>query len=223
MQFSSSVAIALESASHHPLEASPTNVEDIRLIGITMRYGRDQEIFGEGEGANHVYKVLCGAVRGFRVLADGRRQISEFYLPGDVFGFEAGLERRASAEALTDTTLVVARRAGLSGESDGEIERSLWRAAVAELRRSRDHVLTLGRRSASERVATFLVDLAERIGEGESVELPMSRQDIADYLGLTIETVSRTLTQFQVAGLIRLANCRDVHILRPQGLEELCD
>ena len=91
--------------------------------------------------------------------------------------------------------------------------------AVAELRRSRDHVLTLGRRSASERVATFLVDLAERIGEGESVELPMSRQDIADYLGLTIETVSRTLTQFQVAGLIRLANCRDVHILRPQGLE----
>jgi CRP-like cAMP-binding protein len=188
-----------------------------------MRFARGQEICGEGERAEHVFRVVRGAVRGFRVLADGRRQIAEFYLPGDVFGFEAGRERRASAEALADSVVVVARRPAMGDDGDPAMTRQLWRLAVAELRRSQDHVLTLGRRSASERVASFLVDLAERIGEGGAVELPMSRQDIADYLGLTIETVSRTLTQFQVLGLIRLEGSRLVRLLRPGALAEFCE
>ena len=222
--YSSSLAV---SASHAASPAFPTPAsmaEDIPLVGLAARYGRGQEIFGDGERADRVYKVVRGAVRGFRVLADGRRQISEFYLPGDVFGFEAGLDRRSSAEALAENTLiVVARRSALAGEGDGALERQLWRLAVAELRRSQDHVLTLGRRSASERLASFLVDLAERIGMDEILELPMSRQDIADYLGLTIETVSRTLTQFQAAGLIRLSGCRRVRIMRPAALADLCE
>lgn len=196
--------------------------DEIRLIGVTMHVSRDQEVFGEGEPADQVYKVVRGAVRGFRVLSDGRRQICDFYLPGDVFGIEPSDEHRITAEALTDTVLIVARRSALGDENDGAASRRLWALAMNELRRSQDHALTLGRRSASERVANFLVDMAERLGGGESLELPMSRQDIADYLGLTIETVSRTLTQLQVSGLIKLAGCRSIHLRKPRALTELC-
>jgi CRP/FNR family nitrogen fixation transcriptional regulator len=205
-----------------PPSAVPTESEGIRLIGMTMHLVRDQEVFGEGEPADHVYKVVRGAVRGFRVLSDGRRQICDFYLPGDIFGIEQGAEHRITAEALTDTILVVARRSILGHENDGIAARRLWGLAMIELRRSQDHALTLGRRSAGERVAGFLVDMADRIGDGEHAELPMSRQDMADYLGLSIETVSRTLTQMQISGLIKLAGCRSIHLRKPRVLAELC-
>ncbi len=223
MQLSSTLGAAVRLPLPGGPAAPTAKADEIRLIGVTMGFDRGQEICGEGERADHVYKVVSGAVRGFRVLADGRRQISEFYLPGDLFGYEAGLERRASAEALADTVLVVARRSALADDTDGALARQLWRLAMAELQRSQEHVLTLGRRSASERVASFLVDLAERLGDADDFELPMSRQDIADYLGLTIETVSRTLTQFQVSGLIKLAGCRKVRITRPAALADLCE
>jgi CRP/FNR family transcriptional regulator, nitrogen fixation regulation protein len=196
--------------------------EGIRLIGMTTHVMRDQEVFGEGEPADHVYKVVRGAVRGFRVLSDGRRQICDFYLPGDIFGIERGAEHRIAAEALTDTILVVARRSSLGDDGAGVMAQRLWNLAMIELGRSHDHALALGRQSAGERVAGFLVDMADRIGDGETVQLPMSRQDIADYLGLTIETVSRTLTQLQISGLIALAGCRSIHLSKPRALAELC-
>ena len=87
--------------------------EGIRLIGVTVHLSRDQEVFGEGEPADQVFKVVRGAVRCFRVLSDGRRQICDFYLPGDIFGIEPGADRRTTAEALTDTVLVAARRSTL--------------------------------------------------------------------------------------------------------------
>lgn len=201
---------------------SPTEPDDIRLIGITMSVSRDQEIFGEGEPADQVFKVVKGTVRSFRLLSDGRRQICDFYLPSDVFGIELGADHRTTVEALTDTVLVVARRSTLGDEDDAGANRRLWRQAMKALQRSQDHAVTLGRRSASERLANFLVDMAARLGGGEALELPMSRQDIADYIGLTIETVSRTLTQFQILGLIRLAGCRSVQIQKPRTLAELC-
>ncbi len=198
-------------------------ISDIRLIGLTMHFSRDQEIYGEGEPAGEVYRVVSGAVRSLRVLCDGRRQICDFYLPGDLFGVEAGVDRRATAEALTDSMIVVARRSALVDELDGGASaRRLWALAVADLQRSQDHVLTLGRRAAGERVASFLVDLAARLGAADGLELPMSRQDIADYLGLTIETVSRTFTQLQGAGLIKMAGCRSIRLCRPRALEALC-
>jgi len=215
-------ALAPRSLYGAPPPAAPSEPEGIRLIGVTTHFMRDQEVFGECEPADHVYRVVRGAVRGFRVLSDGRRQICDFYLPGDIFGIERGAEHRITAEALTDTMLVVARRSALGHEGDGAMARSLWDLAMIELRRCQDHTLTLGRRSAGERVAGFLVDMAERIGDGENVELPMSRQDIADFLGLTIETVSRTLTQLQIAGLITLAGCRSIHLRKPRALAELC-
>lgn len=205
-----------------PPTATMPEADDIRLLGATLHVSRDQEVFGEGEPADQVYKVVRGAVRGFRVLSDGRRQICDFYLPGDVFGIEPSGEHRTTAEALTDTVLVVARRSALGDEADATAARRLLHHFMAALQRSQDHAVTLGRRSAGERVANFLVDMAERIGGDDLLELPMSRQDIADYLGLTIETVSRTLTQFQVSGLIKLAGCRSVHIRRPRALADLC-
>jgi CRP/FNR family nitrogen fixation transcriptional regulator len=194
--------------------------EEIKLTGALRSFGRDQEVFGEGEPADYVYKVASGAVRSFRILADGRRQIAEFHLAGDVFGIELDAVRCVAAEALADTVLVVARRSQLLAEqANGP---ALWRKACADLRRSQDHALTLGRRSASERVAAFLLEMAERTDASEVLDLPMSRQDIADYLGLTIETVSRTITGLQAEGLIDAHGCRRIRLTDKAGLAELC-
>lgn len=196
-----------------------TRADDVfPLIGAARSFGRDQPVYGEGDAADCVYKVVSGAVRAVRLLADGRRQIADFYLPGDIFGVELGERRRAAAEALGETVLLVARRASLAARPDGS-----WRLALAELQRSQDHVLTLGRRSASERVASFLIEIAERLDVGRAFDLPMSRQDMADYLGLTIETVSRSLTQLQAEGLVALSGARHVRLPRPDALAELCE
>ena len=160
-------------------------------------------------------------MRSFRLLSDGRRQITHFFLPGDIFGVEFGCERRAGAEALCDTVVIVARRSAIASDADQSMR--LWRLTVGELQRREDHVLTLGRRSATERLASFLIDLADRLGADDEFELPMSRQDIADYLGLTIETVSRTLTQLQAQRLVGLQGCRRVRFVDREALEELCE
>jgi CRP-like cAMP-binding protein len=206
--------------SHPAPHGAPDRDDEIKLIGVAKSFTRDQEIYGEGEAADFVYKVVSGAVRSMRLLADGRRQITGFHLAGDVFGVEIGVDRRASAEALTDAVVIVARRATLTEIDQGA---RLWRHALAELDRSRDHVLTLGRRSAAERVASFLVEMAERTHAGGELTLPMSRQDMADFLGLTIETVSRTLTKLQADGLIEIRCCRVVRLRRPNALAELCE
>jgi len=214
--------LAIACPSFAPARSTePSAPDDIRLVGVTKSFGRDQVIYGEGDPADLVYKVISGGVRTFRVLADGRRQISDFYLPGDVFGVELDAERRSGAESICETMLLVARRSAVA-EDPAQGQR-LWRHALRELRRSQDQALTLGRRSASERVASFLLDLAQRLGRGDEFELPMSRQDMADYLGLTIETVSRTVTQMQGGGLIGLTGCRHVRLMRRGALAELCE
>jgi CRP/FNR family nitrogen fixation transcriptional regulator len=194
---------------------------DIKLIGFTKSFARDQEVYGEGDRADLFYKVVSGAVRSYRVLADGRRQISGFHLPGEMFGVELDAEHRSAAEALIDTVLVIGRRSAVVDDPDQGS--CLWRHALGELQRTQCHMMTLGRRTAVERVACFLLELAERLRAGIVLELAMSRQDIADYLGLTIETVSRTLSRLQTEGFIKLAGCRQVRIARPAALLALCD
>jgi len=191
--------------------------------GACPRFARDEEIFGEGESADYVYQVMSGAVRTYRILRDGRRQIDEFHFAGDYFGLELGEAHRITAEAMTDATIRMIRRGALSDLASrrGDAARAILRLTAEGLQRSQDHVLMLGRRSACERVAGLLLDIAERTHAKAELDVPMSRQDMADYLGLTIETVSRTLTSLQDEGLIALPTVRHVVLQDRRALERM--
>jgi CRP/FNR family nitrogen fixation transcriptional regulator len=171
------------------------------------------EIYAQGEKAGSVYQVEFGAVRVYRLLADGRRQISAFHLAGETFGFEADVKHHFFAEAINATAVRVCRFAVGSDSS-----RQLLPLALKGLCRAQEHLLVVGRQNAIERVAAFLVDMAERQGGLRQVELPMSRMDIGDYLGLTIETVSRVLTRLKDKGVIRLINLRNIEIIKQDVL-----
>ena len=153
---------------------------------------------------------------------DGRRQIGEFYLPGDIFGHEVGSEHSFSAEAITDAKVIVIKRSAVEALAarDNEVARQLWAMTGRELQRMQEHILLLIK-TAQERVAGFLLEMAERIKSTNEVELPMSRQDIADYLGLTIETVSRTLTILENSAAIALPSSRRIVLRNRAALRRL--
>ena len=192
------------------------------LMGAPMPFARNVEIYGEDEPAEYLYKVISGAVRTYRVLHDGRRQIGAFLLPGDMFGLEAGPTHGTSAEAVANSVVLVIKRSAVLAlaERDPEAARQLWTLTAQELARAQNHMVLLVR-NAQERIASFLLEMAERVSGGDSVELPMSRQDIADYLGLTIETVSRTLTQLEAEAAIALPTSRRVVLRNRSILSEL--
>lgn len=189
----------------------------IEMMGAPMPFARNSEIYGENEPAEYLYKVVSGAVRTYKVLNDGRRQIGAFYLPDDIFGLEVGDEHSTSAEAVADSKVLVIKRSALVAlaSRDNEVARQLWSMAADELQRAQDHIMLLIK-TAQERVAGFLLEMAARKAGTSEVELPMSRQDIADYLGLTIETVSRTLTQLENSGVIAVPSSRRI-VLRSRG------
>ena len=192
------------------------------MMGSQMRFGRNVEIYGEGEPAEYLYKVVSGAVRTYKVLADGRRQIGAFYLPGDIFGLEAGDEHAFSAEAVSDSQVLVIKRSAVMdlAARDSSVAQQLWTVTGRELQRAQEHVLLLIK-SAQERVAGFLVEMAKRAPGASTIQLAMSRQDIADYLGLTIETISRTLTQFEKSAAIALPTSRQIEIRNRAALARL--
>jgi CRP/FNR family nitrogen fixation transcriptional regulator len=194
------------------------------LSGAAMPFARNAEIYGEDEPADYAYRVVRGAVRICKLLSDGRRQIEAFHLPGDIFGIELGGSHRFTAEAVSDCVVLLVRRGALTGFAtrDAEAARELWALATRALERAQEHVLLLGRKTAQERVASFLLDLPGACGgRAGTVEIPMSRQDIADYLGLTIETVSRTMTAFETGGLIGLHGARQVELRDRPALRAL--
>ena len=175
--------------------------------GMQIVLAKGEELFAEGDEAEFFYQVVSGAIRSYKLLSDGRRQIDAFHLRGDIFGLEAGSNHRFSAEAVGGATVIGYRRSRLSAliEDDAAFRDRIMTATLRSLERAQDHMLLLGRKTAQEKMATFLLDMAERLSkDDEHFELPMQRSDIADHLGLTIETVSRTLTQFARSGLIRL-------------------
>jgi CRP/FNR family transcriptional regulator, nitrogen fixation regulation protein len=192
------------------------------LPGTTMRFKRNSEIYGEGEPATYVYKLISGTVRTSKVLSDGRRQIGAFYHPGEIFGIEAADDHTFCAEAITDATVLVIKRSALdaAAQCDGQVARELWSATARELARAQNHLLLLIQ-TAKERVAGFLLEMADREPGSSAVELPMSRQDIADYLGLTIETVSRTLTQLEIKAAIELPRSRHIVLRNRAALARL--
>ena len=181
------------------------------LMGATMAYARNSEIFGEGEPAEYLYRVISGSVRTYKILRDGRRQVGGFYLPGDIFGLEFSDDHTLSAEAIGNTKVLVVKRTALNALADhnASIAQQLFALTGHELRRVQDRILLLIK-SAEERVAGFLLEMAERASGSNIVELPMSRQDIADYLGLTIETVSRTLSSLETAAAIDVPTYRRI-------------
>ena len=195
----------------------------MQRLGLKMTFAKDEEIYAQDEDCDFIYQVVSGAVRTTRLMSDGRRQIGEFYYAGELFGLEPGPEHRFSAEALCDATVLVLKRTALKTfAGDGELDRAIWEATTRELERAQGHLLLLGRKTACEKVATFLMDLAER-GRTESVSLPMSRQDMADYLGLTIETVSRMVSQLQNNDVVEFAGCRQFKVRNRPALARLAE
>jgi CRP/FNR family transcriptional regulator, nitrogen fixation regulation protein len=195
------------------LDGSPA----LRINLNEFSYRKGSEIFGEKEPADYVYQVTSGAVRSYKLLSDGRRQIGAFHLDGDIFGLEIGTEHRFTAEAIVDTTVRLMKRRSLQlvAESDVKVARNLLNMTTSNLRHAEDHMLLLGRKTSLERVAAFLIEMDRRIAAGV-LALPMCRRDIADYLGLTLETVSRALSRLHDLGVLDFIGNNQRHIV-------LCD
>jgi CRP/FNR family nitrogen fixation transcriptional regulator len=192
-------------------------------VGIPMTFARNAEICGEAEPSGSIYMVVSGMVRISKLLPDGRRQISAFHTPGDLFGFEPDEVRHFSAEAVVQTKVVAFKWQSLITASvrSGAFIRELLHVTMKGLRHTQEQLLLLGRKNALERVAAFLLEMAERSGKTGVVELAMARHDIADYLGLTLETVSRMFAELKALGVIGLDGARRVHVLDSERLVAL--
>jgi CRP/FNR family nitrogen fixation transcriptional regulator len=193
------------------------------LVASEFCYKKDAEIYGEEEPAEYVYQVVRGAVRGYKLLSDGRRQIGAFHLPGDVFGLESGPIHRLTAEAIIDTTVRLIKRRSLeqAATSDVYILRGLLNMTTGSLKHAEDHMLLLGRKTAMERVATFLLEMDRRLAVAGMMALPMCRRDIGDYLGLTLETVSRALSQLHEQDVLGFSGARQIVLRNRQRLRTM--
>ena len=226
MALSQSALRGLSSSSDVAQRAAP-EFQGLVGIGITIQATRGQTIVLEGDLCGHCFRLLTGAVHLYKGTADGRRQLIDFLVAGDCFGL-LGACYSYSVEAITHTTLVKTPRATLAAamhERPALADRLIVLAA-AELARAHEHMLLLGRKNAQEKVASLLVELARRIGADETrpaFRLPISRQEMADHLGLTIETVSRTMTRLKEEGLIRLPTPHHVVLLHPAELAALAE
>jgi len=191
-----------EAAASPPIPPRPT----------VISAARDDEIVAQDDKADYCYLVLSGCARTVRLMQDGRRQVGEFLFAGDVFGWDALDSHDFGVEAVTPVVLHRYSRRSFVAFADSHIDLCRWireltsRQACA----GRAHMILLGRMTASERIASFLLEMAERMQPDASahIELPMSRADIADYLGLTIETVSRRLTQLRLDGTITVQGAK---------------
>ena len=197
------------------------------IVASEFSYKKDEEIYGEDEPAEYVYQVISGAVRSYKLMSDGRRQIGAFHLPGDVFGLESGSIHRLATEAIVDTTVRLVKRRSLekAADTDVKLAHRLWAITAGELRHAEDHMLLLGRKTAMERVATFLLEMDRRLAVTGMMALPMCRRDIGDYLGLTLETVSRALSQLQSQGILGFSGARQIQLRSRDRLRDMdaCD
>ena len=193
------------------------------VVASEFSYRKDEEIYGEGEPSEYIYQIISGAVRTYKLLSDGRRQIGAFHLPGDVFGLDPGSEHRLTAEAIAETTVRLMPRRSLekAAASNVQVARNHWTMTASDLRHAEDHMLLLGRKTAMERVATFLLEMDRRLARAGMMALPMCRRDIGDYLGLTLETVSRALSQLNDDGILMLSSARQIALRNRQRLSAM--
>jgi CRP/FNR family transcriptional regulator, anaerobic regulatory protein len=201
-----------------------------RCLGGTQKLMAGEPLFHEGDQARQVYTLTAGSLKLYKLLPDGRRHVTGFMFPGDFLGITMDDEHAFSAESLEESRLCRFPRSRFDEFVDqhSPMERELYRLAAHELAAAQQQMVLLGRKTAAERLASFLLDLAardERASGSRSafVRLPMSRADIADYLGLTKETVSRVLALLKKQRLVRLEALDVVQILDRDGLAELAD
>lgn len=193
----------------------PANV--IQGPASTHDYSAGEEIYAQGERAGALYEIRYGTVRLYRLLSDGRRQVVAFYFAGETFGFETDGVHGFFAEAICDTGV---RRVMTSANNN--VSPQVLALALRGMVRAQQHLLVVGRQCAVEKLGAFLLDLAERQDGPARIDLPMSRVDIGDYLGLTIETVSRSFSKLKAAGIVKLHNTRSVELLKPEKLRSMC-
>jgi CRP-like cAMP-binding protein len=198
----------------------------LRSASARVLHGREH-VFFEGDAKDHIYQVEKGTVCLYKTLPDGRRQIVDFAYPGDLIGLGAPGEHVFSAQAITLTRLrcMPANMLHELAQHDPKVGMQLYRALSEQLLAARDLLLTVGQRNATERLAALLVALSRRNerGDGDAgrITLPMTRADIADFLSLTIETVSRTFTKLRQSGIIELVQSQLVVIHDRDALERL--
>ena len=201
----------------------PKAAEEFDLIGTEVAFPRKCLLYIEGESSTYLYKIVSGVARSYRMTADGRRQIVAFHVPGDLFGYEVGDTHRLSAEAATDMRVRRIKPASLLNIAgrDDDVAQQLWLNISREIRRNQDHILQLGK-AAPARVVSFLLEMAGRMPSADASALSLSRRDIADYLDIRIETVSRTLTHLARSGAIALS-FHDIIIRNRTLLTQLLD
>jgi len=204
-----------------------TNARFPHADSTVSHYAPGEEVVGEGDPAENYFMVVKGVFRSVKVTRDGRRQIFAFYMPGDMCGLEPGATYDLTIEAVNAGSMAVISRVACRARMnrDPQFNAAVFDGATRALALSVDHMTMVGRSSAEERLAWFLKMLRDRASapgrQPPTVELVMQRQDIADYLGLTIETVSRTFTHMKDRGLIALPTTRRVEILNSDLLERL--
>ncbi|MEI9887776.1 MAG: cyclic nucleotide-binding domain-containing protein [Rhizomicrobium sp.] len=199
----------------------------LRDVGTMLNFSRNETIVQEGDPAHHVFQLVSGTVRLCRHTSDGRRHISDFALPGDLFGVFGGSVQAFTAEAVGDVKLISYPRAHIDrlAEREPRFRANILTHLSAHLLASQAHTFVLGCQCAKERLASFLIRLSERTGAIETgrLELAMSRQDIADHLGLTIETVCRTVTSLKKAGVLGLPGAHQMVLRNVEALCELAE
>jgi CRP/FNR family nitrogen fixation transcriptional regulator len=192
-----------------------------------FKYPRGAKIFGETEPSEYIYQVIEGAVRTHKLLPDGRRQIGAFHFRGGIFGLDNSEAHRFTAEALVPTTVRFAKRESVEevARNDPAILHTMLLMITNSLAHVENHMLLLGRKTSRERVAAFLLEMHLRSTAAGALNLPMSRRDIADYLGLTIETVSRAMSEFGRSDILKFDDMphRHIVVLDAEALAELAD
>jgi CRP/FNR family nitrogen fixation transcriptional regulator len=203
----------------------PHPLKSLDSLAITLNCHRGQEICSQGSPADHWYRIVSGAGRRYAIRSNGRRQIVDLLLPGDFVGFTAGADYEFTVEAVAEGTRVASyprRRVELLADADPQVAREIRQLAFEALSRLQAHLLIVGQITALAKVGSFILEMASRVdnGRADRVVLPVSRYDIADYLAVSVETVSRSLTDLKHRGVISLSGTRVVRIMDRDALED---
>jgi CRP/FNR family transcriptional regulator, nitrogen fixation regulation protein len=207
-----------------PTSASGTWTDEAPsdLPGTIVSFSAGSQLYGVGDTTDYLYLIVSGIARCYRVTGDGRRQIVGFYLPGDLFGFGCGGTHTLSTDAVGKSKVRMTKLTAVTALAarDAEVAQQLWAGLAVESCRNQRHILRLGT-TARARVASFLLEMARRTSDTDRVDLPMPRQDIADYLSISMETVSRALTQLTSMSAIAMFGTRKIKIRDHQLLKRL--